>query len=161
MKDKDFHKLIGLNWTGAGWLNANENAIELSDGTKTNETVYFKEATQRDIKFHRCYFSLLNFIYGYMPNTFKNIISEDKFYIWLKHLKGNYEVLFEFKDGTKLVEYDSISFGRMSQKSFENYIRELLPWIYENVLGKYFEPKMLCSIVNTIEEEYKKFLSKL
>jgi hypothetical protein len=34
MKDKDFHKLIGLNWTGAGWLNANESAIELSDGTK-------------------------------------------------------------------------------------------------------------------------------
>jgi len=42
------------------------------------------------------------------------------FYRWLQHLQGNYKVVFEFKDGTKLIEYESISFGRMSQKTFQD-----------------------------------------
>jgi hypothetical protein len=60
-----------------------------------------------------------------------------------------------------MVEYDSIAFGRMSQKTFESYIREQLPWIYEEVLGSYFEGEMLDGIIETIEEEFKKFLAKL
>jgi hypothetical protein len=70
-------------------------------------------------------------------------------------------VLFKFKDGTAMVEYESIAFGNMSQKRFEAYIREQLPWIYENVIGAFFEGAIYDGIVETIEKEYEIFLSKL
>lgn len=161
MTDKDFHKRMDFAYMGGGMIPISPNAIELCEQCDHGEVLSFNEITNRDLAMHRCYFALLNFIYGYMPPKFKKAVSEDKFYIWLKHLKGQYEVLFTFSDGTNLVEYDSISFGRMSQKTFETYIREQLPYIYTDVLGKYFEGDILNGIIDTIEEEFKKFLSKL
>ena len=92
---------------------------------------------------------------------FKDAVPKDKFYLWLKHLKGQYEVLFEFQDGTKLVEYESISFTKMDQIRFKEYVREQLPWIYTEVIGKQFEGAIYDGIIETIEEEYKKFMVKL
>jgi len=148
-------------YMGGGMIPVSPNAIELCEQSDNGEVLSFVEITNRDVKFHRCYFALLNFIYGYMPPKFKKAVPENKFYLWLKHLKAQYEVLFTFSDGTSLVEYDSISFGRMSQKTFETYIREQLPYIYTDVLGRYFEGDILNGIIETIEEEFKKFLSKL
>jgi hypothetical protein len=161
MTDKDFHKIQDWANVGGGLIPVSDNAIELLEQSHKGEVFSFIEVTNRDLKFHRCYFSLLNFIWSYMPPQFKRKITEDKFYVWLKHLKGQYNVIYTFSDGSSLIEYDSISFGRMSQKTFENYIREQLPYIYENVLGKYFEGEMLNGIIETIEDEYKKFLAKL
>lgn len=161
MTDSDYQKLIELSNVGGGFVPVNERATELLEQSHRGEVLSFLEATNRDIKFHRCYFSLLNYIYGYLPPAFKKKVPEEKFYIFLKHLKGQYSVLFEFSDGTRLVEYESIAFGRMSQKTFENYIREQLPWIYQNVIGKFFEGDIYDGIIQTIEEEYEKFLSKL
>ena len=161
MKDRDVYKLVDFYNAGGGLLPANQKAHEIIEQSDKGEVISFLEVTQRDLKFHRCYMSLLTFIYGYLPEKFKKQIPKEKFYIWLKHLKGQYEVVFEFKDGTKLVEYDSISFGRMSQKAFENYIREQLPWIYSNVIGAFFDGQIYDSIIETIEEEYKNFLAKL
>jgi len=161
MTDKDFHKLVDLANVGGGFVPANDNAQELLEQSHRGEVLSFEEVTARDIKFHKCYFALLNFIYSYMPPQFKKKVPEDIFYMWLKHLKKQYKVLFTFSDGTSLVEYDSIAFGRMSQKTFESYIRDQLPFIYSDVLGKYFEDDMLNGIIDTVEEEFKKFLSKL
>jgi hypothetical protein len=133
----------------------------LIEQSSRGEIFTFDNKTYRDLSFHRCYFSLLNFIYDYLPTKFKETVSKDKFYHFLKHLKGEYEVIFEFKDGTKLVEYESLSFGRMNQNRFKEYIREQLPWIYENVVGVYYKGDMYNGIIETIEEGYKKFLSKL
>jgi hypothetical protein len=119
------------------------------------------EVTNRDVKFHRGYFALLNFIYGYMPPQFKKKVSEKHFYLFIKHLKREYNVIFTFQDGTTMVEYDSIAFGKMSQKTFQEYIKNQLPFIYSDVLGAYFEGDMLNGIIDTIEEEFKKFMSKL
>jgi len=105
--------------------------------------------------------SLLAYIYDYLPNSFKKKVAKDKFYVFLKHLKGNYEVLFEFKDGSKMIEYESISFGRMSQKTFESFVRDQLPFIYENVLGAFFEGDIYDAVVKNIEMEYEKFLAQL
>jgi hypothetical protein len=104
---------------------------------------------------------LLKYIYDYLPASFRDKVPADKFYIFLKHLKGQYDVLFTFKDGTRLVEYESIAFGRMSQKRFENYIREQLPWIYENVIGQFYEEEMYKGIIDTIEEEWERFMMRL
>lgn len=161
MKDKDFYKVIEILNVGGGWTPYNENAIELLDNSAKGEIVSVLEVTQRDIKFHKCYFSLLSFIYDYLPAKFQKKVPKRKFYLFVKHLKGEYEVLFKFKDGTQMVEYDSISFGNMSQKRFQEYVKLQLPYIYENVLGEFFEGEMLDGIIATIEDQYLKFLSKL
>lgn len=161
MKDKDFHNLIDFYNAGGGLLPVNQKAHELIEQSDSGEVISFLEVTQRDLKFHRCYMSLLAYIYSYLPNSFHKQVPKNKFYLWLKHLKGQYDVLFEFEDGTTLVEYESISFGRMSQKRFESYIREQMPWIYSNVIGRFFEGKIYDNIIETIEKEYEKFFAKL
>jgi len=49
----------------------------------------------------------------------------------------------------------------MSQERFKNYIREQLPFIYTEVIGKFFKDEIYDNIIATIEEEYSKFLAKL
>ena len=161
MKDKDYNRLIQLTWVGGGFIPANEKAEELASQLTQGEVVSFQEVTARDLAFHKGYMALLGFIYGYMPPRFKAVVPRERFYQWLKHLKGQYNVLFEFKDGTKLVEYESIAFGNMSEHRFREYVKEQLPWIYENVLGAYFTGEMFDNIVATIEEEFQKFFDKL
>jgi hypothetical protein len=161
MTDKEFKRIIELKWVGGGFIPVNANAQDLAEQLRTNEQVAFLEVTARDLSFHRNYFAFLNFIYGYMPPKFQKAIPKEKFYIWLKHLKGQYEVIYTFKDGTTLVEYDSIAFGNMSEKHFHEYIKEQLPWIYENVIGAYFKDEIYNSIVETIEQEFEKFFTKL
>ena len=161
MTDKDFYNLIDFYNTGGGLLPVNQKAHEIIEQSDKGEVISFIEVTQRDLRFHRCYMSLLSYIYDYLPQSFHKKVPKNKFYLWLKHLKGQYEVLFEFADGTRLVEYESISFGRMSQKRFESYIRDQLPWIYTNVIGKFFEGEIYDNIIETIEKDYEKFFAKL
>jgi hypothetical protein len=161
MKEKEFEKLTEWVNVGGGLTPTNTNAEELLEQSARGEIFTFKEMTERDLRFHRCYFSLLGYIYDYMPPSFKKKLRKEDFYRFVKHMRGEYEVLFTFKDGTKMVEYESIAFGNMSQKRFEAYIREQLPYIYENVVGAFFSGAMYDGIIETIEEEYKKFLAKL
>jgi hypothetical protein len=161
MKDTDFHKLQEWVNAGGGLIPLSTNAIECLEQSHKGEVLSFLEVTNRDVKFHRCYFSLLGYIYDYLPKSFKNKIEKENFYKFIKHLKKEYKVLYTFADGSQQIEYDSIAFGRMSQKTFETYIREQLPFIYTEILGAYFEGDMLNGIIDTIEEEYEKFMSKL
>lgn len=161
MKDTDFHKIVELANVGGGFIPANENATELLDQSHKGEILSFQEVTARDLSMHQCYFSLLNFIWGYLPKSFKNAVPEKDFYKFLKHLKKEYKVIFSFKDGTQLVEYDSIAFGNMSQKRFQTYVREQLPFIYENVIAEFFEGDIYNSVIDTIEENYERFFAKL
>jgi hypothetical protein len=161
MKDSDYLKLIKLVNVGGGFMPANDNATELLEQSVKGEILQFTEVTERDLKFHSCYFSLINYIYDYLPKHFKAKVKKQVFYIFLKHLQGNFDVLFEFKDGTKMVEYKSLAFGRMSQKTFEEYIKSQLPYIYENVIGAFYDGVIYDGIVENIENEYRKFLTKL
>lgn len=161
MKDTEFSKRHEFAYISGGWLPVNQNAKELTNQTVEGEVVVFQEITSRDISFHRCYFSLLNYIWSWLPDNFKISVPKEKFFVFLKHLKGEYEVLFEFQDGTKLVEYESISFGRMSQIAFKDYIKEQLPYIYTNIIGKFFKDEDYDMIIENIEHEYVKFFNKL
>jgi hypothetical protein len=161
MTDRDFHRLMDFAFVGGGLIPVSANAIELLEQSDKGEVLSFLEITNRDLKFHRCYFSLLAFIYDYMPLQFRRKIEKDNFYKFIKHLKKEYKVLYTFADGSQQIEYDSIAFGKMSQKAFENYIREQLPFIYTEVIGAYFEGDIYNGIIETIEKEYKKFLAKL
>lgn len=161
MKDKDFENLVELVNVGGGFMPANERAEELLSLTKKGEIIAFEEATKRDINFHRCYFSLLGFIYDYMPKVFKKEVNKSEFYLYLKHVRGDYKVRHVFKELPPMIEYISLSFSRMSQKQFEQYIADQLPFIYSNILGAYFEIDMLNGIIETIEKEFKRLMSQL
>jgi len=161
MKDTDYENIIEVVNVANGFVPYNEKAVELNEQTKSNDMLCFKEITPRDINFHRAWFSLLNFIYDYLPKEFTNVVSSGKFYLWLKHLKGQYKVLYSFQDGTKMVQYESISFSNMTDPRFKEYIKEQLPYIYENVIGKFFKGTQYDDIIETIEQEYMKFLIKL
>ena len=161
MTDSDYNNILEFVNAGGGLLPANQNANDLIEQSSKGEVMAFQEITQRDLKFHRCYMSLLGFIYDYLPQNFHKKVPKKNFYQFVKHLRGDYDVVFKFADGSQLVEYKSIAFGRMSQKTFEAYIRESLPYIYEQIIYKLFDDNIAKSIIETIEEEYKKFLAKL
>lgn len=162
MKKSDYDKLIELSYTGGHhFVPGNQNAYDLCDQLGIGEVVFFETKTCRDYKFHQCYFVLIGFIWEYMPDKFQKAVPKKHFYKWLQTLKCDYEVVFTFIDGKQLIEYESLSFGRMSQETFENYIRNQLPWIYENVIGVFYEGETYNGIIETIEKEFKKFLSKL
>lgn len=162
MKDTEFKKVCEFTVTGGGMLPFNQNAVELIDITTSGEVISMIEVSSRDVNFHRAYFSLIGYIYDWLPKAFKSKMTKDKFYVFLKHLRGDYDVIFEFKDGTKFIEYHSIAFGRMSQKTFEAYVREQLPFIYSEVIEQLYPDKQTSDrIIASIEDEYEKFLMKL
>lgn len=163
MKDSDYDRLSDWANSGGGVLiPLNEVATDLTDVTKKGQVITMIEMTNRDIRFHRCYMSLVSFIYDQLPNQFHKKLQKKCFYKYLKHLRGQFDIIAQF-DGIVLVEYESISFGRMSEHTFHNYIRNQLPWIYSDVIGKYYKAGgwRYNRKINLIEEEYKKFLSKL
>ena len=161
MKDVDYDKIIELTSAGGGFLPVNQNAVELIDNSYPGEVISVIEASARDLTYHRAYFSLINYIYDWLPKSFKAKIPKARFYQFLKHLRGDYDVIFEFKDGTKFIEYRSIAFGKMSQKAFETYVKEQLPFIYEEVIGQLYEREEADKIIACIEIEYERFLMKL
>ena len=161
MTDTTYNDLHEFVMQGSGWIPSNQNAIELMEQTSPGEVQLFKEVTGRDISFHRCYFKLLRYIWEFMPNKFKRKVQSAKFYLWLKHLKGQYDIAFEFADGTKLIEYHSVAFGKMSQMEFETHVREQLPFIFENVIGLAYSGNKYDDILYKIEEKFDSFLSQL
>jgi ribosomal protein RSM22 (predicted rRNA methylase) len=161
MTDKDYHKIIELSNVGGGFIPVNSNAEELLEQSHRDEVLSFLEITNRDLQLHRCYFSLLGYIYDYLPQAFKKKVEKDKFYLFIKHLKKQYKVLYTFADGSQQIEYDSISFGRMSNMRFKEYVKEQLPFIYSDIIGVFFEGEIYNGIIETIETEYEKFFTKL
>lgn len=160
MKDKDYDKLIHLTNAGGGFLPANDKAQELLALTKQGDIVVLDECTKRDLKFHRCYMSLLSFVWDYLPGNFKDRVPKGIFYNWLKAAQGLVEFEYQFKDGSSYVEYESIAFGNMSEIRFREYVESQLAYIYSEILPALFPDQIKNNIIDTIEEEYKKFLSK-
>lgn len=191
MKDSEYKDLYEFAIDNSGLVPANENADELLVQCVRGEVVTFKEVSDRQIAFHRAYFSLLGYIYDYMPNKFKVEIPKKIFYQFVKHLKRDYDIKYEFKDDEKyhaildyclyvekieiskakriakkfgkiaMIEYESISFGRMDQKKFEAFVSKQLPFIYSHIIGKFFDGEKYDNIIYNIENDFKKLLGQL
>lgn len=158
MTDNDFHKLTEFKVIENALIPVNEIARDLIDHNK-GKTISLKEMTSRDLSYHRAYFSLINYIYSWLPERFKRVVPECHFYKWLKHLQGHFDELYRFNDGTILVEYQSISFGRMSQVKFVDYVKNQLGYIYEYVIREICdEPEI---VIENIEFEFENFISCL
>lgn len=160
MTDKQFQNIIELRYLGGGFIPENQKAEDMTLLCKTGEIISFIECKTRDIKFHRCYMKFLADCYNYLPLKFKLKVKKEYFYQWLKHYQGRYKIIYKFKDGSKFIEYESIAFGNMSQKRFENYVAEQLPTIY-GLIGAFYKKRFYDNIIAEIEENYKKFLSLL
>ena len=161
MRDSEYSKLLTFKHQQGFLVPENNEARSLVDSLHHNEIVHFKEIKERNISFHRGYFKLIAYIWDWCTPKFKQQVPKKHFYNWLKVLLGEYSVVFEFKDGKTLMEYKSISFGRMSQKSFENYVRQQLPMIYEEVIHRMYDIDKASMIIENIEEEFKELLSRL
>lgn len=161
MTDKDYKQLLSFkNMQGSALIPANDNALDLMNNLKNSELVAFTNVTPRDIKLHRCYFAFLNEVYGYLPIKLKKAIKKCNFHNFIKHLKGDYDILYEFNDGTKLVEYHSISFGRMNNTRFKEFVKDQIPFIYEMLLTA-LGSDLANAAIETLEEDFENMFDKL
>lgn len=143
------------------WLHPlNDTAVELINNSGDGEIFHFKEISQREINMHKCYFSLLGYVYDYLPDSFKASIPKNKFYLVIKDYQGEYKDYIK-PNGERVREYTSISFAKMSEKRFKAFVKEQIPILYENILGAYFEGEQLQNIIETIELDYNKYFNKL
>lgn len=124
---------------------------------KHNEPINFKVVEPRDIKFHRCYFALLSFVYDQLNPSFKTQVPKYNFYQFLKMLSKEYTVVFKFKDGREFIEYKSISFSRMHQSTFKEYVNNQLSVIYEELLI----PMEQEYLMDSINSEFERFIDRL
>lgn len=161
MKPEEYQKTLEFAKVGEGLVGANDFTIDFLQNIGEGEILNFKHLKNRDLSLHRCYFSILNFIYGYMPNNFKLVVKEQSFYTFLKYLNNEINVLFEFKDGRKIIEPISISFAKMNNQEFKDYVKNQMPNLYENLIRALFSDEVSKSIIETIENEYQKFFSVL
>lgn len=161
MKHEDFLKLITFAKIGEDLVPVS-NHTDLINELIEGQTVFLKLVNTRDIAMHRCYFAILRYIYRCLPPAFTNKIKIAKFYKWIQTLKKDYDVLFEFSDGTRLLDYNSISFANMNEFDFTNYIKDQLPFIYENIIRPFYNnDESYNNIINCIEDEFSIYLAKL
>lgn len=161
MKDTEYAELLEFIPANGCLIPANSKAMDLMSISKNGEKITLKNISARDTKFHSCYFSLLNYIWTMMPPHFRAKIPCGEFYKFLKMMQGEFEEVFEFRDGKKMIEYKSISFGNMNQQQFKEYVALQLPIIYEDLIMQIYKADQATLVIESIEKEYEKFLSKL
>ena len=158
MKEIEFLELKHFtNHKNIGLIPATDESREWLEMLKQNETVNFKIVQSRDLKLHQAYFLVLGFIHDRLNPAFKKRIKKSKFYVFLKDLAKEYEVLYTFKDGTEHKEYKSISFGKMNNTKFKEYFNNQLIFIYEDLLVP-LDQEYLMDEINT---EFERVFSKL
>lgn len=79
----------------------------------------------------------------------------------LKLTKKQIENIALLTNRTELIEYESISFGRMTEKKFEQYVRDQIPWIYSEVVERFYKDDALDEKIKKIEDKFRKFFKKL
>jgi len=162
MKDTDYHELIELTQLNGVFLPSNSAAINLVSNLRDGERSHIKVVTSRDLKLHNGYFALLSYVWNRMPDAFKDKVPCSHFYKFLKIIQGQYDVVFEFHDGVKMLEYHSISFGKMNNERFKAFVKEQISVIYNDVvLALIKDDEKANDLIRDVEAEFEKFLSKL
>ena len=138
----------------------NSHAHDIINNLSDGEITAILLNNKRDLNLHRAYFALLNYIYSYLPKQFKNKVPSEKFYIFLKYQNDQLTEIFRFKDGKTIYEPISISFAKMDEVQFKAFVNTQLPLIYEKLINVFFEPETAKQIIEKIETEFEKILSK-
>ena len=146
------------NHQGIGLIPATNESREWLENLKLNEPVNFKVIEARDIALHKAYFGMLSFIYDRLKPSFKKQITKSRFYIFLKELAKEYDVIYTFADGTEYKEYKSISFGKMNNTKFKLYFNNQLSVIYEDLLFPLEQEYLMDEINNEWEKVFTKLI---
>ena len=107
-----------------------ENAIK---SLSSEESYAVTISVDRNIKMHGAYFSLLNFVWENMSETFQKKVPKNKFYLLIKELQGRFTEI-EISSKTKIKEYESLSFEKMSQVRFHEIFKEDVDFIISDIL---------------------------
>ena len=154
MKDADFNKLAKFKGVNEVALPLNANAQELC----LSGDFYVIPATNRDLKFHACYFAFCNWLWMELPTRFKLERCQNRadMYKYLKIITGDYELRMTYK-GKEFHEFKSISFSKMKNEEFEAYVNDQLIALYENILV----PLKRDDIYDKAVNEFKRLFAEL
>jgi len=121
-----------------GWANADLETEEFHAKTKTGAVVHGDMKRMRNYVFHKKLFALFNLAYEYWePQEIdtkwgKPVKSFDTFRKNLTILAGYGHLVFNI-DGTYKMEADSISFGSMSQETFDELYQSVITVVMERI----------------------------
>ena len=121
-----------------------ELGLEQARKFKLGEPIRFKVTRQRNYKFHKKWFALVNFAYSHwepaeLQDPKHNVTPEknfDRFRKDLIILAGFYEATYRI-DGSVRIEAQSISFGSMSEDEFENLFSATIDAVLKHILTHY------------------------
>jgi hypothetical protein len=157
MKDTEFKDLLHCKVQYGAIIPKGQSAIEFIE-TNAYQDVYLLNQTPRDAGFHACYFALMGYIWEAMPPSFKKYKCPNKanMYKYMKLISGQYKIEMSFKD-KEAIEFESISFAKMNEQKFKEYVNEQLSYFYTEILV----PLEMEEFMQKIEKEFKKFMEKL
>lgn len=161
MTDKDYKSLLQFKKIGNLLQADNQYTQEYIDGLRGGSLVSHQSKTKRDLGFHRGYFKLIAFVWDNLPLNFREAVPKGKFYTFLKHLQGKYKTIYKFKGLPEMIEYESISFGRMNDERFKAFVKDQISVIYEELFFKLYDERMAIVLRETVEQEFETILREL
>lgn len=118
---------------GTGLFPTDIESEEIIKSLATEENFNIALHADRNLKMHRAYFGILNFVWENMPEKFQKKCPKKLFYQLLKEMQGRYEIA-EISAKTSIKTYESLSFDKMSQKRFHEVFKEDVNTIISEIL---------------------------
>jgi hypothetical protein len=158
MKDTEFKEIMTFKVINEVMYPTNNKARDfllLMD----KQEVCMKNNTPRDVAFHKSYFLFCGWLWEQMPTKFKLDYCPDKqqMYNFLKIVQGKYKFAMKFK-GKEFYMIDSISFGRMSDDKFNEFVNEQIHIIYTELLMPLGKEHLLEEAENEFKSLFKKLI---
>lgn len=124
--------LLSVARRGTGLFPTDADSEDLIKSLSPEENFNVALHADRNLKMHRAYFGLLNFVWDNLPEKFQRKCPKQHFYKFLKEMQGRFEVIQVGK--TKVKTYESLSFGSMGQKRFHEIFSEDVDFIIREIL---------------------------
>lgn len=118
---------------GTGLFPTDVESEEIIKSLATDENFNIALHADRNLKMHRAYFGILNFVWENLPEKFQNKCPKQHFYKFLKEMQGRYEIT-EISAKTSIKTYESLSFDKMSQKRFHEVFKEDVDYVITEIL---------------------------
>lgn len=120
--------------------------------------ITLKEVNNRDTSFHKCYFAWCAWLWEQMPLKFKlhRCPNKNDMYKYLKLVSGQFSHSIQFKEYV-VIEFESISFARMNETKFREYVMNQISAFYTEVLV----PLKMEYLQEEAEKEFNNMFNKL
>lgn len=125
--------VLSVSKMGNGLFPTDVESEEIIRALSKDDNYNITLHADRNLKMHRAYFSLLNFVWENLPEKFQKKCPKQHFYKFLKEMQGRYEIT-EISAKTSIKTYESFSFDKMSQKRFHEIFKEDVEFIINDIL---------------------------